>query len=127
MARLSVLDNVVLSSFISWTWPPAREPSHCNTAHNCDALPSKYTAKGINGRNGEQAKQADWIDSSYRHTPHSRSGRGSADQRCACEGLSCRAQFARPGGQVVVLPIRLAYSTQMLVSAVARESGATDD
>ena len=104
-----------------------REPTHHNTAHNCDALPSKCTASAISGRDRDQAKQADWIDSSYRHTPYSRSGRGSADQHCACQRLSCRAQFARPGGQLVVLPIRLAYSTQMLVFAFAREAGATHD
>jgi hypothetical protein len=91
-----------------------REPSHRNTAHNCDALPSKCTARSISGWDGDQAKQTDWIYSSYRRTRYSRSGRRSAGQCCACQRLSCRAQFARAGGQVVVLPIRLAHSTQML-------------
>ena len=63
----------------------------------------------------------------YRHTPHSGSERGSADQHCACQRLSCCTEFARSRGQLVVLPIGLAYSTQMLVFARARESRATDD
>ena len=96
-------------------------------AHNCDALLSKHTGLPVtsSGRDYDHAEQVSWINSNYRDTRPDSAGRGSADQPCACR-LPRFTEFACPEWQLVVLPIGLAYATQMLVFACARKAGETN-
>jgi hypothetical protein len=73
----------------------------------------------------DRAEQVGRINSSYSDTGLCSSDHRSADQHCACQRLPCFTEFARPEWQVVVLPIGLAYATQMLVFASDRNGGGT--
>jgi hypothetical protein len=78
------------------------------------------------GRAYDHAGQISWISSSHRDTRPNSCGRGSAERQCACRRLPCFTEFARAERQLVVLPIGLAYATQMLVFTWVRRAGETN-